>query len=70
VAVIGAAPLHGSVDALVARNVRRAGFARELTLVNPQRHAIDGLPVYPNVVSLPRTPISLLSPLSPRPHLL
>src|SRR5271169_3647700 len=46
----------GSVGAVVARNLRRAGFAGELMLVNPRHHTIDGLSVYPNVASLAQIP--------------
>jgi acetyltransferase len=56
VALIGATPRPGSVGAVVVRNLRRAGFAGELMLVNPHHRTIDGLPVYPNVASLPQTP--------------
>jgi acetyltransferase len=56
VALIGATPRSGSVGAVVARNLRRAGFAGELMLVNPRHRTIDGLIVHPNVASLPRTP--------------
>jgi acetyltransferase len=56
VALIGATPRPGSVGAVVTRNLRRAGFARPLVLVNPHHRIIDGLAVYPNVASLPRTP--------------
>jgi acetyltransferase len=56
VALIGATPRPGSVGAVVARNLRRAGFAGELMLVNPRHRMIDGLAVYPNVASLPQTP--------------
>src|SRR6516165_11570681 len=55
VALIGATP-PGSVGAVVARNLRRAGFAGELMLVNPHHHAIDGLIVHPDVASLPQAP--------------
>ena len=41
---------------MVARNLRRAGFAGELMLVNPHHHAIDGLVVHPDVASLPQVP--------------
>ena len=47
VALIGATPRPGSVGAVVVRNLRRAGFAGELMLVNPHRQAIDGLTVHP-----------------------
>ena len=56
VALIGATPRPGSVGAVVVRNLRRAGFTGELMLVNPHHHTIDGLTVYPSVVSLPRAP--------------
>jgi len=56
VALIGATPRPGSVGALVARNLRRAGFGGELMLVNPHHDRIDGLTVYPDVASLPRAP--------------
>jgi acetyltransferase len=56
VALIGATPRPGSVGAVVARNLRRAGFAGELLLVNPHHQAIDGLTVHPNIASLPRAP--------------
>ena len=56
VALIGATPRPGSVGAVVARNLRRAGFAGELMLVNPHYDTIDGLTVHPNVACLPRAP--------------
>jgi acetyltransferase len=55
-ALIGASPHPGSVGAVVLSNLRRSGFAGELMLVNPHHRTIDGLPVYPNVASLPRAP--------------
>ena len=56
VALIGATPRPGSVGAVVVSNLRRAGFAGELMLVNPHHRTIDGLPVHPNVASLQRVP--------------
>ena len=56
VALIGATPRPGSVGAVVARNLRRAGFAGEVMLVNPHHDAIDGLTVHPDVASLPKGP--------------
>jgi acetyltransferase len=56
VALIGATPRPGSVGAVVARNLRRAGFAGELMLVNPHHQAIDGMTVHPNIASLPQAP--------------
>ena len=43
VALIGATPRPDSVGGVVARNLRRAGFAGELMLVNPHHQTIDGL---------------------------
>ncbi len=54
VALIGASERPGSVGAVVARNLRRAGFNGELLLVNPHLQSLDGMPVYPDVASLPR----------------
>jgi acetyltransferase len=56
VALIGATPRPGSVGGVVARNLRRAGFAGELMLVNPHHRTIDGLTVYPDLARLPQTP--------------
>ena len=56
VALIGATDRAGSVGAVLLRNLRRAGFAGELLLVNPHRQTLDGMPVYPDVASLPQTP--------------
>src|SRR5215470_19790584 len=54
VALIGATPRPGSVGALVARNLRRAGFGGEVMLVNPRHQVIDELRVYQNFASLPQ----------------
>ena len=56
IALIGPTPRPGAVGALVARNLRRAGFAGELMFVNPHHQAIEGLSVYSAVASLPRAP--------------
>src|SRR6266700_5800407 len=56
VALIGATDRAGSVGAVVLRNLRRAGFRGELLLVNPRHQILDGMPVYPDVASLPRAP--------------
>jgi len=56
VALIGATPRPGSVGAVVARNLCRAGFAGRLMLVNPHHRTLDGRTVYPNVASLPQRP--------------
>ena len=41
--LIDANPQANSVGGVVARNLRRAGFAGELLLVNPHHQTIDGL---------------------------
>jgi acetyltransferase len=56
VVLIGATDRAGSVGAVLLRNLRRAGFAGVLYLVNPHREALDGLPVYRDIESLPETP--------------
>ncbi len=56
VALIGATPRPGAVGALVARNLRRAGFAGELMFVNPHHHAIEGMRVCPTVADLRHAP--------------
>ncbi|HEX7968910.1 MAG TPA: bifunctional acetate--CoA ligase family protein/GNAT family N-acetyltransferase [Stellaceae bacterium] len=56
VALIGATPRQGSVGAVLLRNLRRAGFKGPLLLVNPHHKALDGMPVFPDVASLPAAP--------------
>ena len=56
VVLIGATDRPGSVGAVVLRNLRRAGFRGELLLVNRHHQTLDGMPVYPEVASLPRPP--------------
>jgi acetyltransferase len=56
VALIGATPRPDAVGAVVARNLRTAGFGGEMMLVNPRHSTIDGLAVYPNVAGLPCAP--------------
>jgi acetyltransferase len=56
VALIGASERPGSVGAVVARNLRRAGFDGELLLVNPHLASLDGMKVHRDVASLPRPP--------------
>src|SRR5215204_6417639 len=56
VALIGATDRAGSLGAVLIRNLRRAGFAGALLPVNPHHQILDGLPVYPDVESLPQTP--------------
>ncbi len=56
IALIGATDRPGSVGAVVLRNLRRAGFAGELLLVNPHHQRLDDIPVFPQVGQLPRVP--------------
>ncbi len=56
VALIGATDRAGAVGTVVLRNLRRAGFRGELMLVNLHKLSLDGLPVYPDVASLPQAP--------------
>src|SRR5579864_226134 len=53
VALIGASERPGAVGALLVRNLRRAGFKGELQPVNPHLGALDGMPVYRDVASMP-----------------
>jgi acetyltransferase len=56
VVLIGAADRPGSIGAIVLRNLRRAGFQGDIMLVDRDRRMLDGMPVYPDVASLPRGP--------------
>src|SRR5512144_746724 len=56
VALIGASDWPGSVGAVVARNLRRAGFGGELLLVNPHLSSLDGMEVHRHVADLPHPP--------------
>src|SRR6516162_10526959 len=56
VALIGASPRPGSVGAVIARNLRRAGFAGEVMFVNPNHPTIDGCIVHPKIACLPCAP--------------
>jgi acetyltransferase len=44
IAVIGSIARADALGAVVTRNLRRAGFAGEVMLIDPHRSAIDGLP--------------------------
>ena len=56
VALIGATDRAGSIGAVLLHNLQRAGFAGALLPVNPHHQVLDGLPVYPDVGSLPQIP--------------
>ena len=53
VAVVGASPRERSVGRAVVRNLREAGFAGPVGLVNPKYRQIDGLPAVARLADLP-----------------
>jgi acetyltransferase len=56
VALIGATPQHGSLGAVLSRNLRRSAFGGPLMLVNPHHSSIGGMPVHRDIASLPEVP--------------
>jgi acetyltransferase len=56
IALIGACEESDSLGASVLRNLFRAGFHGAIYPVDPQRESIQGVPTYPDLVSLPRAP--------------
>ena len=56
VALIGPSDRRLSPGAVIAHNLRSAGFAGPIMLVNPQHAEIEGERCYPDVASLPATP--------------
>ncbi len=56
VALIGATPQADTVANLILHNLRAAAFPGPLMLVNPNHRIIGGIPVYPDVASLPSAP--------------
>src|SRR6516165_10200530 len=56
VALIGATPRHGSLGAVLSRNLRRGAFGGPLMLVNPDQRSIGGVPVHRDIASLPEVP--------------
>ncbi|MGW2515488.1 bifunctional acetate--CoA ligase family protein/GNAT family N-acetyltransferase [Streptomyces sp. NPDC001617] len=56
VAVVGAGRKPGSVGRAVLHHLRSGGFTRRLFAVNPAVTSILGVPSYPSVAALPRTP--------------
>jgi len=52
-ALVGASPRPGSVSQVVLRNLREAGFAGPIHLINPKYTEIDGQPCYPDPAALP-----------------
>jgi len=70
IAVIGASHRPNTVGYTVLRNLIGAGYEGVVYPVNPNREAIQGIPAYPDVSRLPRTPdlaiIALPAALVPR----
>ena len=56
VALIGAGTRPGSVGAVLAENLLRAGFQGPIMPVNPKHKSIEGVLTYPDVAGLPLTP--------------
>ena len=56
VAVVGAGRKPGSVGRAVLHHLKSGGFTRRLFAVNPAATSILGVPSYPSVAALPRTP--------------
>ncbi|WP_405905367.1 MULTISPECIES: GNAT family N-acetyltransferase [unclassified Streptomyces] len=56
VAVVGAGRRPGSVGRAILHHLRQGGFTRRLFAVNPSVTSILGVPSYPSVGALPRTP--------------
>ncbi|HRF83325.1 MAG TPA: CoA-binding protein, partial [Pseudoxanthomonas sp.] len=56
VAVVGASPRERSVGRAVVRNLREAGFAGPVGLVNPKHRQIDGVPAVARLADLPFKP--------------
>ena len=56
IALVGASPRQGSLGNAILRNLREAGFAGPLDLVNPRYPEIDGLPVAKSLRDLAKAP--------------
>jgi acetyltransferase len=56
VALVGASPRQGSLGRAILKNIRDAGFAGEIGLVNPRYVEIDGLPAARHIDGLPFAP--------------
>ncbi|MGW1555612.1 bifunctional acetate--CoA ligase family protein/GNAT family N-acetyltransferase [Streptomyces sp. NPDC002144] len=56
VVVVGAGRKPGSVGRAVLHHLKAGGFTRRLFAVNPAATSILGVPSYPSVSALPRTP--------------
>ena len=69
VALIGATPRHGSLGAVLSRNLRRGAFEGPLMLVSPDHRPIGGAPVHHDIARLPGVPdlAVIATPLRPCP---
>lgn len=56
VVVVGASPRQGSVGLVVMQNLLAGGFAGPIMAINPKHATVGGIPVVPDVASLPETP--------------
>ncbi|MER6084960.1 GNAT family N-acetyltransferase [Streptomyces sp. NPDC001833] len=56
VAVVGAGRKPGSVGRAILHHIRTGGYTRRLFAVNPSVTSVLGVPCYPSVSALPRTP--------------
>jgi acetyltransferase len=56
VALVGASPREGSLGRAVLRNLREAGFAGQIGLVNPRHREIEGLGCVPKLADLGAPP--------------
>ncbi|MFJ6898075.1 GNAT family N-acetyltransferase [Streptomyces hokutonensis] len=56
VAVVGAGRTAGSVGRAILHHLKAGGFTRRLFAVNPAATSILGVPSYPSVSALPKTP--------------
>ena len=68
IALVGASPRERSLGRIVFRNLREAGFAGPLNLVNPYHDAIDGVTTFEDLQALPAAPdIIIVTAPAPRP---
>jgi CoA binding domain len=56
IAVVGASPRERSVGRMILRNLREAGFAGSIGLVNPKYPEIEGIRAVGNVADLSAAP--------------
>ena len=56
VALVGGSPRDRSVGRAILRNLRTAGFAGPIGLVNPRHSEIDGVRAYTSIADLPDVP--------------